>query len=142
MGGIHCCHKFDRLMIVASNSALMSTFSKLKEDKSYTGKGICSDEESDAGQTSTSPMDVDRQAENLMVEVQPGSMRQKSYQPEGLYEALPRDLEIRVHMDETGKGRGIYNLRQRKPGRPLMDMEAAHCNDFPSNKDRQCPLVN
>jgi hypothetical protein len=99
----------------------MSTFSKLKQQRkeketSHT-KNTWPDEQIGAVQRSTCPVDV----EHLMVEVQPGSMKQTSYHPEGLYGSLPRDLEISVHMDETGKGRGIYNLRQRKPGRPHID---------------------
>jgi hypothetical protein len=95
----------------------MSTFSKLKqqrkdkENKSYTGKSSKKDV-----QSSSSAMDVDP-AEPVRVEGELGPTRQTSYHSEGLYESLPRDLEIRVHTDETGKGRGIYTLRQRKPGK-------------------------
>src|SRR5258707_13877251 len=99
----------------------MSTFSELKEQlkekklKSYTGQvgnHTLPDEQNDP-----------------MVEVPPGSTREKySYQLEGLYGCLPRDLEVRVHMEETGQGRGIYNLHQRKPGRSPMEMEIVHCN--------------
>ena len=101
----------------------MSTFSKLKQQRekaSYAGNAAKDTLPDDAVRTSMSPMDVDR-PEHLMVEVQPGSMRQTSYHPEGLYGSLPRNLEIRVHMDGTGNGRGIYNLRHRNPGKSLID---------------------
>jgi len=112
----------------------MSTFSEIKEQrkekriKSYTGilgKNTLPDEQNDP-----------------MVEVPPGPTREKSYQTEGLYGGLPRDLEVRVHMDETVQGRGIYNLRQRKPGRSPMDLETVHSNGSPPNKNRRCPLVH
>lgn len=95
----------------------MSTFSKLKqrrkekENKSFTS--IIREEQNDAFQSSTtSSIGVDQ----APVELQPSSTIHASYAPEGLYEPLTQDLEIRVHVDESGKGRGIYNLRQRKPG--------------------------
>jgi SET and MYND domain-containing protein len=110
----------------------MSTFSKLKEErkekegKSYAGNFVKNIWPDDTSRTSASPMNINRAEHD---EVQ-RSMSQKFYQCEGLYGPLPGDLEVRVHVDEPEKGRGIYNLCQRKPGTSPMDLEAAHCNDF------------
>lgn len=110
----------------------MSTFSELKELEEKKLKSY-------AGQVGNHTLPDEQ---DPMVEVPPGSTREKSYQPEGLYGCLPRDLEVRMHMDDTGQGRGIYNLHQRKPGRSPMDLEIVNCDDSSPNKNRRCPPVH
>ena len=121
----------------------MSSFSTLKQQrkekeiKSHTGKvikSVFSEQNGDTSQTSTSP---DRAENHLMVEIHPDSTTQMPYHPEGLYGFLPKDLEIRVHSVEIEKGRGIYNLHQRKRGKVTLSID-----DHFSKKSRRCPLVD